>query len=181
MASFRAEAMKMAYEWHDGQLRKHTGLPYIIHPVAVSAYVERAIHADPAWEGWRPNHDAIVCAAMLHDVIEDCGVNEDDFIAEFGWHTGTMLHSLVLQVSEVSRPDMGNRKHRRSLDAEHYSKASPGMASVKLADIIDNAIGIRRDDQKFWKVYQQEMIDLLPKLKHGCPSLYYTAQTVIIN
>jgi (p)ppGpp synthase/HD superfamily hydrolase len=179
MSDLVADAVRVAFQWHDGQVRKYTQLPYFVHPVAVGSLVERAIHADPAWPGWKPNVVAVVAAAYLHDTIEDCGVCLPDFEAEFGGHGGLMLYDMVIEVTQVSKPGDGNRAHRKTMDAIHYSQASPGMASVKLADMIDNARDIQVHDPLFWKLYQKEMLDLLPKLRHGHESLWKQAYHAI--
>lgn len=49
-------ALKIATELHEGQIRKVSGLPYIVHPIAVADKFD--------------DEDLKVCA-VLHDVIED--------------------------------------------------------------------------------------------------------------
>lgn len=61
------EALSFARKAHGGQLRK-SGEPYIIHPLTVACHaVALGIHEDP-----------VVAAAILHDVVEDCGVKVED-------------------------------------------------------------------------------------------------------
>lgn len=160
-------AVKLAYRWHDGQVRKYCKLPYFVHPVMVASQVERIMFADPTWPGW-PNHfSTVIAAAYLHDVVEDCGIQMHDFLDEFGSISGAEIFSLVKEVTEVSRPEMGNRTLRRGLDADHYAQASPAGQSIKLADIYDNALSIKGSDANFWKVYQREMQALVPRLTNG--------------
>ena len=54
-------AKMMAGKAHEGQFRKYSGLPYIIHPIEVATTVE-------AYGGT----DEMIAAALLHDVVEDC-------------------------------------------------------------------------------------------------------------
>ena len=56
---------------HEGQLRK-SGEPYIIHPVQV-AYILSTLGLD----------DSTICAALLHDVVEDTDVTIRDLAKEF--------------------------------------------------------------------------------------------------
>ncbi len=58
---------------HAGQLRKYTRLPYIVHPAAVETIVRGV-----------PHDNAMLAAAWLHDVVEDCGVTLRKVIEEFG-------------------------------------------------------------------------------------------------
>ena len=56
----------MAFYAHEGQLRRD-GSKYITHPVAVSNIL-LDLKMDP---------DSI-CAALMHDVLEDCDVNKNN-------------------------------------------------------------------------------------------------------
>ena len=73
----------------------------------------------------------------------------------------------VLEVTDVSRPEDGKRAVRKAKDREHLAKSSPRGATIKLSDLIDNAIGIAENDKGFAPVYPRECEDLLPVLKHG--------------
>ena len=59
-----SDAMIFAACAHDGMLRKGTNVPYIVHPAEVAA-IASTLTDDPE----------ILAAAVLHDVIEDCGVS----------------------------------------------------------------------------------------------------------
>ena len=63
------DALKLATEAHEGQVRKYSGLPYIIHPIAVADKFEDEI-------------DKIV--AILHDVIEDTDITIDEIRYDYG-------------------------------------------------------------------------------------------------
>ena len=71
----RIDLIRRAYEFaafaHDGQLRK-SGDPYITHPVAVAEII-----ADLQQDA------TLVAAALLHDVVEDCGVTLADLRSRF--------------------------------------------------------------------------------------------------
>ena len=66
------KAYNYAKEYHGAQLRK-SGEPYIIHPVNV-AYILATIELD----------DNTICAALLHDVVEDTKITKEDMEREFG-------------------------------------------------------------------------------------------------
>ncbi len=65
------QAYRFADEAHLGQLRSN-GEPYITHPIAVAAQCAQ----------WRLDAQALM-AALLHDVMEDCGVSKADLIERF--------------------------------------------------------------------------------------------------
>ena len=104
----------LAYRLHDGQTDK-AGRPYIDHPRRVAALVQ-ASGGD-----W-----VQVCAAWLHDVMEDCGVG-----AMFLRYMG-VPHAVVDLVMDLSHP-----KGEPYRDYITRVKASPGLI-VKLCDIHDN-------------------------------------------
>jgi (p)ppGpp synthase/HD superfamily hydrolase len=80
------KAYLAAESWHRGQLRK-SGDPYITHPVAVAAILA-GMDAD----------DATLCAALLHDVLDDTECTKAVLQAEFGHE----IADLVDQVSAMS-------------------------------------------------------------------------------
>ncbi|MBI4306928.1 MAG: bifunctional (p)ppGpp synthetase/guanosine-3',5'-bis(diphosphate) 3'-pyrophosphohydrolase [Chloroflexi bacterium] len=86
-------ALDFATEAHQGQLRK-SGEPYIEHPIATAEYVAK-LRLDAT----------TIAAALLHDVIEDCGIPFDQLEAKFG----TEVARLVDGVTKMSRIDMLER------------------------------------------------------------------------
>lgn len=155
------------YAWlcHDGQERKYTGEPYINHPVAVAKIVASVT-----------DDCQMICAALLHDVIEDCGVTKDDLM-EAGF--GVVITGLVDQLSDVSKPEDGNRKATKEIDRQHTARASRRAKTIKLADLIDNSSSILERDPKFSKVYMKEKALLLHVLKGGDSSLYNRALKIV--
>lgn len=158
-------AFEFALKAHDGQLRKYTNEPYINHPIEVAQIVS----------GVTSDHECI-CAAFLHDVIEDCGVTNEDLI---GAGFGEEIIDLVWQLTDVSKPEDGNRANRKALDREHIANASPKAKTVKLADLLSNTRSIVKHDADFAKVYMAEKKLLLEVLKEGHPSLYFRASLFV--
>ncbi|WP_210204403.1 HD domain-containing protein [Devosia submarina] len=155
-------ALAFASEAHGSidQRRKYTGEPYIVHPVAVAEIVRSV-----------PHTDAMIAAALLHDVVEDTPVTIEDIRAEFGKD----IAELVDWLTDVSRPGDGNRRKRKHLDLLHTAKAPAAAKTIKLADLIDNTRTISAHDPSFWPVYRREMEDLLKVLIEGDASLWQKA------
>lgn len=156
-----AYALRYATQKHEGQVRKYTNEPYINHPIEVAETVASVT-----------NDIESISAALLHDVIEDCGVTYSE-LAECGF--GHSIARLVVELSNVSKASDGNRKVRKELDLQHTAKASARAKTVKLADLLSNAKSILAHDKNFAKVYFQEMKYLLEVLKEGDPVLYARA------
>jgi (p)ppGpp synthase/HD superfamily hydrolase len=139
-----------------GQLRKYTFEPYIVHPAEVAGIVAEA--------GGTPE---MIAAAWLHDTVEDTGVTSELIRAEFGDEVAT----LVGWLTDVSRPDHGNRAARKAVDRAHTAAAPAEAQTIKLADLICNTKSIVAHDPKFAVTYLAEKRELLEVMTKGNPSL----------
>ena len=72
-------AFYFAEKQHKDQKRR-SGEPYIIHPLNV-AYILADVGLD----------DATICAALLHDVVEDTEITHEDLVKEFGNEIAEMV------------------------------------------------------------------------------------------
>ncbi len=81
------EKIKKAYTWadrlHEGQFRQ-SGEPFVTHPIAVAEIVAK-LELDT---------DSI-CAALLHDTVEDCGLDIKEVEKEFGKETAILVDGLT--------------------------------------------------------------------------------------
>jgi (p)ppGpp synthase/HD superfamily hydrolase len=139
-----------------GQLRKYTFEPYIVHPAEVAGIVAEA--------GGTPE---MIAAAWLHDTVEDTGVTSELIRAEFGDEVAT----LVGWLTDVSRPDHGNRAARKAVDRAHTAAAPAEAQTIKLADLICNTKSIVAHDPKFAVTYLAEKRELLEVMTKGNPRL----------
>ncbi|WP_210325037.1 HD domain-containing protein [Mesorhizobium silamurunense] len=142
------------------QLRKYTGEPYIVHPVAVAEIVKSV-----------PHTPEMIVAALLHDTVEDTPATFEDIEEEFG----PRVAGLVRWLTDVSKPSDGNRAARKALDLAHIAQAPPEAKTIKLADLIDNTSTIKERDPDFWRVYRHEKLRLLEVLKDGDATLWARA------
>lgn len=147
----RAELFAAAAHTAVGQFRKYTGEPYYVHPREVAAIVQAA-----------GGDDAQVMAAHLHDVVEDTAITLEQIRFFFDGDVAALVEDLT----DVSLPADGNRAERKAIDREHTAQASLRAKMIKLADVISNTRSIREHDQKFAKVYLEEMRLLLSEALH---------------
>lgn len=133
---------------HEGQTRKYTNTPYILHPLNVVDILEQFYYYCS---------QEMLAAAILHDVVEDTTVTLSDIEREFGQEVGT----LVFWLTNKSTPEDGNRKLRKAIDRAHLREAPFTAQIIKLADILDNCRDIVEHDRKFAEVYLKEVLLLL--------------------
>ncbi len=151
---------------HQGQKRKYSGEPYINHPREVARIVAKV-----------GGSKEMIAAALLHDVVEDCeGYN----LIEISKHFGPEVSMLVGWLTDVSRPEDGNRLARKAMDREHSGRATPAAKTIKMADLISNTRSIVVEDPNFAKIYMAEKALLLPLLKDGDRILWHVAEGLCI-
>jgi (p)ppGpp synthase/HD superfamily hydrolase len=129
-----SNALALAVQAHEGQVRKSTSIPYISHPMAVSAIaLEFGASEDQA------------TAALLHDTIEDGGTQYANIIkAQFGDH----VHDLVQGCTDGA-PDTNGKKapwsERKTAYLQHLEAASDEVLLVSCSDKLHNARAIVSD------------------------------------
>ena len=158
-------ALAFATLAHGDQKRKYTGDMYIVHPIEVMEIVKTV-----------PHDDAMLAAALLHDVVEDTDVTIEEIEEAFG----PDVASLVDDLTDVSKPEDGNRKFRKAMDREHSAKSSARAQTVKLADLISNSADILVNDPNFAKVFIAEKELLLKVLTEGDRTLHDRAAGFIL-
>lgn len=157
----RAKEFATLYHGSIDQRRKYTNEPYINHPASVVELVRSV-----------PHTEAMLCAAWLHDTVEDTPCTLDEIERVFGFEVA----ALVEMLTDVSKPSDGKRAARKKIDREHTAKASPQAKTIKLADLIDNSRSIVERDQNFAKVYLAEKTLLLEVLQEGDATLLAMAR-----
>jgi len=126
-----ARAVAFAAYAHDGQTRKGTALPYIVHPMEAAA-IAATMTNDPE----------VLAAAVLHDVIEDCGVTETEIRVRFG----KRVAQLVKVESEEKETDPRGSWQKRKLRTVNRLPAAPrDVMILTLSDKLSNLRSIRRD------------------------------------
>ena len=160
----RARVFATAAHAAVGQVRKYTFEPNIVHPAEVAMIVAEA-----------GGSEAMVAAAWLHDTVEDTGVTNEVIRAEFG----AEVAELVGWLTDVSRPEHGNRAHRKALDRAHSAMAPAEAQTVKLADLIANTRSIVEHDVAFAKTYLEEKRLLLEVMTKGDATLMAEARKYI--
>lgn len=158
------KTLKFATLAHEGQQRKYTFEPYIVHPQEVAAIVATVPHTIEMY-----------CAALMHDVLEDTDVTEEHMRREFG----DKITDLVVGLTNVSKPQDGNRAYRKNLDLLALEKQPADVQTIKLADLIANTGSIVEHDPDFALIYLEEKRLLLSVLVRGDKELMKQAKALI--
>ncbi|MCF7872352.1 HD domain-containing protein [Candidatus Woesearchaeota archaeon] len=142
MGELYAKALILAISAHNGQFRKISKDPFIIHPVRVSELVLD-------WYVKFEDVELLRVCAVLHDVLEDTWVDDSVLRNLFG--------ERVLSIVEELSIENSIRKSKRICKDEYIESlksASIYAKLIKLADIWDNV-----QDTKFvsgWKSYFED-------------------------
>tara|TARA_R110002072_G_scaffold42064_10_gene117948 strand:+ start:92424 stop:92963 length:540 start_codon:yes stop_codon:yes gene_type:complete len=126
------QAASFAARAHNHQLRKDKKTPYIAHPFRVAMVVSHVFKCDD---------EVAICAAILHDTIEDTRVDFDAIEKRFGRD--------VADCVAVLTKNMLLREAQREADYDQRLADGPWQGRlVKLADVYDNGLDIPRDSMK---------------------------------
>lgn len=135
------EALAFAAYKHRSQKRKDAeSSPYVNHPIALA----RVLAVEGGVEDL-----AVLCAAVLHDTIEDTQTNADELTALFG----PEVTSVVLEVTDDKTLPKAERKR---LQVEHAPHISERAKLVKLADKICNLRDILDSPPADWPVERKK-------------------------
>lgn len=119
-------AFRFAKEAHKG-IRRRSGEPYILHPIAVAKIASQEIGLG----------STSICAALLHDVVEDT----DYTVEDIEQHFGKKIAQLVDGLTKISGGKFGSRA---SVQAENFRKLLLTMSEdirvvlLKMADRLHN-------------------------------------------
>ena len=159
-------AAQFAKDAHESinQRRKYSDQPYIVHPAAVAEIVASVT-----------DDENMICAAWLHDVVEDTPVTLGEIKSAFG----DDIANLVDGLTDVSKPEDGNRATRLEIDRNHTAQTCARTKTVKLADLIDNLTDITVDAPGFARKYLPEKEQLLSVLREGNSQLVVKVEEII--
>lgn len=119
-------ALKFAQQAHKGQ-RRDEGEAYIVHPIRVAINLVELVGT---WDA------DVVVAALLHDVVEDCGVRVATLGKRFGRRVARFVAALT---RKVVRRESEDEKERRKIEKLAALKDAPFEARlIKCADFLDN-------------------------------------------
>ena len=149
------KAFEFANEAHKG-VRRRSGEPYILHPIAVAKIVVSNIGL-----GYKS-----IVAALLHDVVEDTDYTVDDIRSLFGDKVATLVEGLT-KIKTVL--DNEEKAQQKSMQAENFKRIlltlndDVRVVLIKLADRLHNCRTIEyMPEHKRDKILSETMFVFIP-------------------
>lgn len=134
-------AAAFAADRHRDQRRKGASAPpYVNHPLQVAHVL--------ASEGGVSDPD-VLCAALLHDTVEDTATTADELGSAFG----AAVAGMVMEVTDDKSLEKAVRKEAQ---VEHAPRLSPGAKLVKLADKICNLRDVLASPPAGWSLERRQ-------------------------
>ena len=143
------KAMIFASKAHDGMFRKGSNIPYIVHPMEAGA-IAASVTDD----------EEVIAAAILHDVLEDTSVCEEEIENEFGKKVLRLVKSDSEDKREELPPEQTWKIRKQETIDYLRSKADNEEKIIALSDKLSNIRAIYRDYNKLgeelWNRFNQK-------------------------
>jgi (p)ppGpp synthase/HD superfamily hydrolase len=146
------DALHYARELHRGQRRSSDEAPFILHPLEVAALLHTTGYDEVA-----------VAAGILHDTVEDTGVEVEAIAERFGTEVG----ALVTAMTEDSRIEP--YKERKAALRRQIAQFGEAATAVYAADKVAKVRELRAQAGRDPGLLHRE--ELRPKLEHYTESL----------
>ena len=132
------KAIKFAADAHDGMARKKDKTPYILHPLEAAVIV-----------GSMTEDRDVICAAVLHDVVEDTDITIEEIEENFG----SRVRALVQSETEDKRAELPPESTWRIRKEESLEElANCGDRDVLILWLSDKLSNIR----SFYRIWKTE-------------------------
>ena len=123
-----SDAIKFAVDAHEGQKRRVSNAPYIIHPLEAMVIISQLT-----------KNEDVLCAALLHDVIEDAGVTLEEIRSRFGDRVAQLVSSDT-ENKRKNLPASETWKVRKEETLKHLAETDDiEEKMIWLADKLSNA------------------------------------------
>lgn len=142
MSRLKDLALDFATKAHEGQYRKATSEPYIVHPINVANMLEEA--------GFQ---EEVIVAGLLHDTVEDTTVTIEEIRNIFGENVAKMV------ASNTENKELG-WEARKQHTISSLVNAPFEVKALVVADKLDNLTQLKRDsktlgEDELWKSFKR--------------------------
>ena len=149
-----ARAFAFASKAHEGQCRK-SGEPFVIHPVEVAIILADQLHMDVE----------TLCAAILHDTVEDTPVTHEQIEQEFGEEVAQLVEG-VTKISRIEVESLSDEQVATIRKMFVAMNKDIRVVVIKLADRLHNmrTLGALREDRRIFK--SRETLEIYAPIAH---------------
>ena len=144
-----AKAIKFATDAHDGQRRKSSDIPYIMHPLEAAVIVSSMT-----------DDQELISAALLHDVVEDAGITPQEVEETFGLRVAELVASETEDKREELPPSATWRIRKEESLAVLKNATDEAVLMVWLGDKLANIRSIYREwlvsGSDIWQKFNQK-------------------------
>jgi guanosine-3',5'-bis(diphosphate) 3'-pyrophosphohydrolase len=134
------KALDFAAHKHRDQRRKDVeSSPYINHPISLANILCNEGHVTDV---------NVICAALLHDTVEDTDTSPEELELEFGGE----IRGIVMDVTDDKTLEKAERKQRQ---IEHAAHISDQAKLIKLADKISNLRDVASNPPTDWDLQRR--------------------------
>jgi GTP diphosphokinase / guanosine-3',5'-bis(diphosphate) 3'-diphosphatase len=135
------KALEFSARKHKNQRRKDVeASPYINHPISLADILCNEAHVTDV---------NVICAALLHDTIEDTETEPEELEAEFG----SLIKDIVMDVTDDTSL---HRHERKQAQIDHAPHISQQAKLVKLADKISNLRDVSSNPPPSWSLQRRQ-------------------------
>jgi (p)ppGpp synthase/HD superfamily hydrolase len=145
------EALLFAAKKHQGQSRKGSKLPYIMHPIGLASILVEIKQTK--------NMNLLLAVCFLHDVVEDCGVPLSKIAKRFGYQVAALVEELTLLKENYET--IGKTKYI----CQEILKMSSYALCIKLCDRLANIREMKDMKQEFIDKYVPETWEMVNTAK----------------
>ncbi len=154
-------AYHLALLSHDGQVRDGTRVPYITHPLRVALILAEEMARCEAH---------LICAALLHDVLEESDVTPEEIERACG--------TFVVEAVRLLTKHPAGDEQKAARDEAYYARIASGSSLaqlVKCADRLDNLRSMRdlNDLERLARYVDETRHYILPLAAATAPYLYH--------
>lgn len=132
------QAIEFAKQKHNGQTRKFSGDPYFTHPLKVS-YLLASFKTSK-------HMDELLCAALLHDTIEDTETSFKEIEEVFGELVASLVFELTSNENEIKKVGKKQYLMKKMLGMSSYALTLKLVD--RLANLMDNPTEKTKQDTK---------------------------------
>jgi (p)ppGpp synthase/HD superfamily hydrolase len=154
------KAISYAAKMHKGQVRRESGLPYVVHPMAVMELIQM-------YKGDSTNIDSLKCAALLHDVLEDTDSTYIEIEREFTPMVASIVMELTSDEEAINEIGKNNYLKNKMINMSNYAFL------LKLVDRLSNVIDSPRPK------YVKDTITLMTHIMAARVNITSTQMNVI--